>query len=60
MTYVIGFLQKSRIIIKEIYAPVMDTISFRILINLVDWIYAYLYELLKIPEEFKMPEAYNP
>ena len=59
MTYVIGFLQKSRIIIKEIYAPVMDTISFRILINLVDWICAYLYELLNISEGFKMHEAYN-
>ena len=38
----------------------MDTISFRILINLVDWICAYLYELLNIPKGFKMPETYNP
>ena len=38
----------------------MDTISFKILINLVDWICAYLYELLNIPEGFKMSKAYNP
>ena len=56
-TYVIRFLAEIQYNYKEIYAPVIDTISFRILINLVDWICAYLYELLNIPEGFIMPEA---
>ena len=59
-TYEIRFLVEIYHNYKEKYAPVMDSISFRILINLVDCICAYLYELLNIPEGFKMLKAYNP
>jgi hypothetical protein len=60
MTYVIRFPAEIKYNYKEIYAPVIDTISFRILVNLVDWICTYPYELLNISEGFKMPKAYNP
>ena len=60
MTHVIKFLAEIQYNYKEIYTPVMDTISFRILINLVDQICTYLYEFLNILEGFKMPKAYNP
>ena len=58
------------------YSPVMDTITFRFLISmtvskklemrLMDVMTAYLYGSLdsdifmKIPEGYKMPEAYTP
>jgi hypothetical protein len=70
-----GFLQKPGIDYEETYSPVVDTITFRFLISLVvtesldmrlmDVVTTYLYGLLdndiymKIPEGYKMPEAYN-
>ena len=59
-TYVIRFPAEIYYNYKEIYALLMDTISLRIQINLVDWIFTYLYELLNVPEKYEMPEAYNP
>ena len=59
-TYVIRFPAEIYYNYKEIYALLMDTISLRIQINLVDWIFTYLYELLNVPKGYKMPEAYNP
>ena len=70
-----GFLQRPDIDYKETYSPVMDAITFRFFISLVvtknldmrlmDVVTAYLYGSLdndiymKIPEGYKMPEAYN-
>uniref|UniRef100_A0A2N9I5S5 Reverse transcriptase Ty1/copia-type domain-containing protein n=1 Tax=Fagus sylvatica TaxID=28930 RepID=A0A2N9I5S5_FAGSY len=70
-----GFSQKPGIDYEETYSPVMDAITFRFLISLVvtenldmrlmDVVTAYLYGSLdndiymKIPEGYKMPEAYN-
>ena len=68
-----GFSQRPGIDYDETYSPVMDAITFRYLISLVvskklemrlmHIVTAYLYGSLdsdiymKIPEEFKMPEA---
>jgi hypothetical protein len=70
-----GFSQRPDIDYEETYSPVMDAITFRFLISLVvienldmrlmDVVTAYLYGSLdndiymKIPEGYKMPEAYN-
>ena len=70
-----GFLQRPDIDYDETYAPVMDVITFGFLISLVvrenldmrlmDVVTTYLYGSLdnnifiKIPEGYKMPEAYN-
>uniref|UniRef100_A0A2N9I099 Reverse transcriptase Ty1/copia-type domain-containing protein n=1 Tax=Fagus sylvatica TaxID=28930 RepID=A0A2N9I099_FAGSY len=70
-----GFSQRPGIDYEETYSPVMDAITFRFLISLVvtenldmrlmDVVTAYLYGSLdndiymKIPEGYKMPEAYN-
>jgi hypothetical protein len=70
-----GFLQKPGIYYEETYSPVVDAITFRFLISLVvtksldmrlmDVVIAYLYGSLdndiymKIPEGYKIPEAYN-
>ena len=70
-----GFSQRPGIDFDETYSPVMDTITFRFLISLavserlemrlMDVVTAYLYGSLdsdiymKIPEGFRMPEAYN-
>uniref|UniRef100_A0A2N9HZ23 Reverse transcriptase Ty1/copia-type domain-containing protein n=1 Tax=Fagus sylvatica TaxID=28930 RepID=A0A2N9HZ23_FAGSY len=70
-----GFSQRPSIDYEETYSPVMDAITFRFLISLVvtenldmrlmDVVTAYLYGSLdndiymKIPEGYKMPEAYN-
>ena len=70
-----GFSQRPGIDFDETYSPVMDTITFRFLIiltvserlemRLMDVVTAYLYGSLdsdiymKIPERFRMPEAYN-
>jgi hypothetical protein len=70
-----GFLQKLGIDYEETYSYVVDAITFRFLINLVvtesldmrlmNVVIAYLYGSLdndiymKIPEGYKMPEAYN-
>ena len=69
------FLQRTGINYEETYSPVIDAITFRFFISLVvtknldmclmDVITAYLYGSLdndiyiKIPEGYKMPEAYN-
>ena len=58
-----GFLQKPGIDYEETYFPVVHAITFRFLISLV--VTTYLYGSLdndiymKIPEGYKMPEAYN-
>ena len=70
-----GFSQRPGIDYEETYSLVMDAITFRFLISLtvskgldmrlMDVITAYLYEsidndiYIKIPEEFKFPEANN-
>jgi hypothetical protein len=70
-----GFSQRPRIDYEEIYAPVMDAITFRFLISLVitenldmrlmNVVITYLYGSLdndiymKIPEGYRMLEAYN-
>ena len=70
-----GFSQRTGIDFDETYSPVMDTITFRFLISLaiserlemhlMDVVTAYLYGSLdsdiymKIPEGFRMPDAYN-
>ena len=70
-----GFSQRPGIDYEETYFPVMDAITFRFFISLVvtenldmrlmDVVTAYLYGSLdndihiKIPEGYKMPEAYN-
>jgi hypothetical protein len=70
-----GFSQRPDIDYEETYSPVMDAITFRFFISLVvtenldmrlmDVVTAYLYGSLdndiymKIPEGYKMPEAYN-
>lgn len=70
-----GFSQRPGIDYKETYSPVVDAITFRYLISLtaheklkmrlMDVVTAYLYGSLdndiymKLPEGFKMPEAYN-
>ncbi|KAL5809036.1 hypothetical protein ACOSQ3_029727 [Xanthoceras sorbifolium] len=70
-----GFSQRPGIDFDETYSPVMDTITFRFLLSmavseklemrLMDVVTAYLYGSLdsdiymKIPEGFKMPEAYK-
>ena len=71
-----GFSQRLGIDYEETYAPVMDAITFRFLISLVekenldmrlmDVVIAYLYGSLdndiymKILERYKMLETYNP
>ena len=71
-----GFSQRPGIDYDETYSPMMDTITFRFLISmavseklkmrLLDVVTAYLYGSLdsnifvKIPEGYKMPEAYTP
>ena len=70
-----GFSQRLDIDYEETYSPIMDAITFRFLISLViiknldmrlmDVVTTYLYGSLdndiymKIPEGYKMPEAYN-
>ena len=70
-----GFTQRPGVDYEETYSPVVDAITFRYLISLavsegldmrlMDVLTAYLYGSLdsdiymKIPEGFKMPEAYN-
>jgi hypothetical protein len=70
-----GFLHKLGVDYEETYSPVVDAITFRFLISLVvtesldmclmDVVTTYLYGSLdndiymKIPEGYKMPEAYN-
>ena len=71
-----GFSQRSGINYDVMYSPVMDTIIFHFLINLIvhenldmhfmDVVMTYLYSSLdldiymKIPKVFKMPKAYTP
>ena len=70
-----GFSQSPGIDYMETYSPVVDAITFRYLINmavqekfdmhLMDVVTAYLYGSLdneifmKVPEGFKVPEAYK-
>jgi hypothetical protein len=70
-----GFSQRPSIDYEETYSPVMDAIIFRFFISLIvtenldmrlmDVVTAYLYGSLdndiymKIPEGYKLPEAYN-
>ena len=63
-----GFSQKPGVDYEETYSPVVDAITFRYLISMSvseGLVTAYLYGSLdsdiymKIPEGFKMPEAYN-
>jgi hypothetical protein len=70
-----GFMQKPGIDYEKTYSPVVDAITFRFLISLVviesldmhlmDVVTVYLSGSLdndiymKIPEGYKMPEAYN-
>ena len=67
-----GFSQRPNIDYEETYSPVMDAIAFKFFISLVvtenldmclmDVVTAYLYgslDNMKIPEGYKMPEAYN-
>ena len=71
-----GFSQRPEIDYDETCSPVMDTITFHFLISmavskrlemhLINVVMAYLYGSLdfdihmKIPEAYKMPEAYTP